>query len=126
MLVSLLLIIPLLSIPVFWLAPVSVGFGLYALMVMGCLVVYFYLVRLGRRQTHTLKQMLVGRGGTVAQVMPYLRVRVDGEYWSARSIEPLQVGDTVVIYGLNGLRARVRKPVLIEQEASRTASEEVG
>lgn len=106
---SLVLFVPIAALPAFWLAPPTVALAFYAVVLLGCVTFYFFASRLQRRCAATLIQLLAGSRGTVVQVSPYLRVHVDGEPWSARSDDTLRVGDPVVVVGVRGVRAYVRK-----------------
>ncbi|KAA3628276.1 MAG: hypothetical protein DWQ09_09100 [Proteobacteria bacterium] len=88
--ISLVLFIPMLALPAFWLAPAPIALSFYALVLLGCLATYFYLSRLRRRYASTLRQLLYGRSGAVIQIAPYLRVHIEGEPWSAQSGEALR------------------------------------
>ena len=110
--ISLILFIPMLALPAFWLAPVPVALSFYALVLLGCLATYFYLSRLRRRHASTLRQLLYGRSGAVIQIAPYLRVQIEGEPWSAQSDEALRVGDRVFVHEVSGVRIQVGKKTL--------------
>lgn len=53
---------------------------------------------------------IVGRRGvTVGRLAPSGQVRIDGEIWSARTAEPVDPGESVVVTAVDGLILDVRK-----------------
>ena len=109
----LLLTLPLVALPVFWLFPWPVASAFYSLALIVALVTYFYAFAAAHRPPEIGPERLPRATGTVISVEPELRVRVDHELWLARSREPLAPGDAIVVESREGLKLRVRRSVRI-------------
>ena len=100
----LLLLMPVLALPVFWLWPLSVAVPLYAAVVVLSGALYVVVMRAMRRSVHTGKEsMLHATGRVISQPGEPLAVRIEGERWEARSDEALQPGATVRVIAMEGL-----------------------
>lgn len=107
----LILLLPIIALPVFWLLPASQAVPIYAVVVLVSGWVYWYAIKAMRlpqvsddaRFTHTV--------GTVVEIEPRHRCRVEilGEHWLADSPEQLQEGDVVRVTGRDGLLLHVEK-----------------
>jgi membrane-bound serine protease (ClpP class) len=80
-----------------------------ALALFGGIIVFGVGRSLGRRQTAGVGEMLGMRGRAESALNPEGRVYVRGEYWTARSDEPVAAGERVEVVGVEGLRLRVRR-----------------
>lgn len=103
----LILALPLLALPVFWLLPLPAAVPLYLLIAGVAVATYFYAFSAARRPVEIGRERLFGAGGTVVSVAP-LQVKVDGEIWMARSSDVFAVGDAVDVDGVDGLTLQVR------------------
>jgi membrane-bound serine protease (ClpP class) len=85
--------------------------GLVILLAAFCLEVveYFAWKRFLRRyRLRSGPETLVGRTAPVVDdIDPVGRVRLDGEYWNARSSVPVRAGETVRIAAIDGLTLEV-------------------
>ena len=76
-------------------------------------IVGWLVVRSQRRRSSVGAEGMIGERGEVRRVLvPAQRVKVfvHGEYWDAETDEALDVGDTVEVAAMQGLRLRVRRP----------------
>lgn len=76
-------------------------------------VVGWLVVRTQRRRSTVGAEGMIGERGQVRRVLVparQVKVFVHGEYWDAETDEPLDVGDTVEVAAMSGLRLRVRRP----------------
>jgi membrane-bound serine protease (ClpP class) len=90
----------------FWsvLVPAVGGFAVFA-----AVVVYAVGRTFLRRQTAGVSEMIGMVGRTATALEPEGRVFVRGEYWSARSSEPLPADTPVEVLAVEGMRLRVRR-----------------
>ena len=90
----------------FWsvLVPTVTGVALF-----GALVVFGLGRTMGRPQTAGTSELVGLLGRTEGPLAPEGRVFVRGEYWSARSDEPLSAGDRIEVVAVEGMRLRVRR-----------------
>lgn len=107
----LILLLPFVSLPVFWLLPLPVAAPLYAVILVLSAIFYVVMIRLMRRPTATGIEGIVHASGIVEAVSgDMLSVRVDGEHWNARCpSEGLEPGDRVDVIGIDGLTLRVTR-----------------
>jgi membrane protein implicated in regulation of membrane protease activity len=105
----LLLALPILALPVFWLLPLSVAVPIYALVAAVSVVVYAGLVKVMRNPVKTGKEHMLGATGeVVSNTGARLTVRIDGELWTAESTQAnLRIGDTVRVVAVVGLHLSV-------------------
>jgi len=105
----LILLLPLLSLPVFWLMPGAVAGEIYAVVLALSLAVYWLAMRAMGKPVCTGSEALAGAIGRVEGAggrKGTLRLR--GELWQYLSGAVLSSGDTVEVVGREGLRLRVR------------------
>lgn len=106
----LILMLPVLSLPILWLAPGSVAAPIYGVILAASVVTYFYVIRAMRRAVQTGAEGLEHEIGRVIEVDGgRARVRVHSELWSAVSKDVLREGDSVRIDKVDGLVLRVRR-----------------
>lgn len=107
----LLLLLPLLVLPVFWLSPASIAVPVYAAAAFVSGIVYWYALKSARMpKLNGAEAMLGARGRVVECRGRYVTLFFHGELWSAEARgETLAVGDEAVVVGIEGLRLRVRR-----------------
>lgn len=107
----LLLLLPLVALPVFWLLPVYWSVPVYAVIVVIAGCTYGLAVKAMRLPLESDDEQLRRRIGTVASVQPRGRCRIDivGELWNGRCPEPLRPGDKVRVTGRDGLTLQVER-----------------
>ncbi len=123
----LLLMMPVLALPVFWLTPLELAVPGYLFVLMLSVLLYLQVTGAMRRPVKDGFQSMVGTGAEVASRLEFsggLRkylVRSQGELWTAWSGDELQPGEeanVVETRGVGVLIERVRKP---EQESTEKA-----
>ena len=107
----LLLLLPLLAPPLFWLLPASVAIPVYAIAVLVSGVVYWHTWKSARMPKQNGAEGMLGARGRVTDCGERsLRLFVRGELWSADATgEAPAVGDEAIVVGIDGLRLHVRK-----------------
>lgn len=105
----LLLLLPILALPVFWILPLSVAAPIYAVVAVVSVAVYIGVVRAMRRPVLTGKEHMLGATGEViANTGSHLTVQIGGELWAAESAQgDLGVGDAVRVVAMEGLHLSV-------------------
>lgn len=110
----LLLLLPLLALPVFWIWPISVSLPAYALTSGISVAAYVAALKAMRRPVLTGRECMVGATGHVVGVEDgRVTVEIGSELWAAQSDNRLTVGDVVRVASVDGLRLRV-EPVTEE------------
>lgn len=107
----LILLLPVVALPVFWLLPTGAAVVLYAAVLAASIGVYWLVLQAMRAPVVTGVEALLNQTGTVRGVDGRkASVWVSSELWSA-DVEPgaLKVGDAVEVVGTVGLLLRVRK-----------------
>jgi len=110
----LLLFMPVIALPIFWLAPLNVAIPIYAVIVLISGVLYWLIVKSMRKTPLVGAESLPGtEAEVVSKLSPghtaqYL-VRSQGELWSARSADVLEPGETVRIAALRGISLVVER-----------------
>ena len=110
----LLLLMPVVGLPVFWLMPLSFAIPVYMVIVLISGVLYWLIVKSMRKTPLVGAESLPGtEGEVVSKLSPghgaqYL-VRSQGELWSARSADVLEPGETVRIAALRGISLVVER-----------------
>lgn len=108
----LILMLPVLGLPVFWVLPLSEALPVYGVILALSILVYVYVMRAMRHPVETGTEEILHSTGKVIEVgAKDIRVRVHSEMWRAVSAEKLQPGDLVEIIGIDGLQLRVRKQI---------------
>jgi membrane protein implicated in regulation of membrane protease activity len=104
----LVLLLPLLALPVFWLWPLGVALPVYSLvLLLSAGVYYLALAAMHRRVMIGPETLLHSRGKVVSGYGGGLCMRVQDDLWRARSKQPLEPGDSVEVTGIDGLTLRV-------------------
>ena len=109
----LILLMPVLSLPIFWLLPVEIAAPLYVLIMLVSGLFYWLITRAMIRPVATGAEGMIG---SVAEVLSragrtssgYL-VRAGGETWTASSTTDLKPGEEVKVTALDGLRLVVER-----------------
>jgi len=110
----LLLLMPVIALPIFWLAPLNVAIPIYAVIVLISGVLYWLIVKSMRKTPLVGAESLPGtEAEVVSKLSPghtaqYL-VRSQGELWRARSADVLEPGETVRIAALRGISLVVER-----------------
>ena len=103
------LLMPVLALPLFWVLPPGQSIPIYLLLSVASVLLYRRIVRSQRRPPQAGKESLIG---TMANVVSSLKpageaqylVRSAGELWGATSRDVLRPGDTVSITDVEGIR----------------------
>ena len=102
----LLLLLPILALPVFWLWPLEVAGPVYAVIAAASLAIYAFTIKAMRLPVRTGKEEMLHSTGRIID-MPDARtiwVRVHDERWRARSPRGgLHAGDRVRVVGMDGM-----------------------
>jgi len=107
-----LMLLPIIALPVFWLLPLRSAIAIYVLSLLSSGWM-FWLMRTNMKRPAVMgAESLIGKDADVAsrsgQYGSSYQVRVRGELWSADSDEDLQPGETVVIVAVKGNKLIVR------------------
>jgi membrane protein implicated in regulation of membrane protease activity len=106
----LILLLPVLALPLFWLAPLSIAVPAYAAVLILSGGIYFLAVRAMHRPVQIgVEALLHSRGEVLAKADGLFRVRVHSEVWNAESKDDLDPGDSVEVIAVDDLRLRVRR-----------------
>jgi membrane protein implicated in regulation of membrane protease activity len=106
--------LPILAIPVFWLLPLREAIIVY---VVCCLLSgrMFWIMRTARRRpVVTGREALMGREGKVIATLrrdgtTSCTLRLDGALWTGRSADPLEPGQRVTVTGSEGTILLVKR-----------------
>ncbi len=110
----LILFMPLLGLPLFWLLPIGYALPSYAVIVLVSAFLYRLITRAMRKPLQDGFQSLIGtESEVVSRLSPgnlakYL-VRSQGELWSAYSTDNLQPGEAVNIVAVKGIGVVVER-----------------
>lgn len=106
----LLLVLPLVSLILFWLLPIEVAATLYSFILLFCAILYWLIWKAMRRPVTTGVEGMIGAVGQVIQNGKRThKVFVRGEIWDAICEEALSVGESVEVIGLKRMELAVRK-----------------
>jgi membrane protein implicated in regulation of membrane protease activity len=106
----LVLLLPVLALPLFWLAPLSIAVPAYALVVVLSGAVYWLVVSAMRRPVQIGAEALAhNTGEVIATDDGVLRVRIHNEIWNARSADDLEPGDRIEVIAVEAMRLKVRR-----------------
>jgi membrane protein implicated in regulation of membrane protease activity len=107
--IFLLMFLPLIALPLFWLLPLFQAIPLYALSLLIAGVTVWFVRRSMRRPAVTGREGIIGKTAKVVSLersgneRTYL-VEVRGELWTAGSDDAVEVGETVRIVAMDGIR----------------------
>jgi len=103
----LLLLMPFVSLAVFWFLPFEEALGIYLVTLAVCAFLYWLIWKAVRSPVATGIEGMIGGVGHVIQIgKQSAKIFYKGELWDAESADPLSVGDSVEI-------ARVERMTLI-------------
>lgn len=107
----LLLLLPVVALPVFWLLPLSVALPVYALSLAIAFWIYALAIKTSRQPAMTGAEGMIGKCGRVVRVEGRsATLLIHGELWSAEAEgEPLAVGEAALVLGIDGLRLKARR-----------------
>lgn len=105
-----LLTLPLLALPVFWMLPLPSALSIYGAVTAISLLVYWYALQAMRRPVETGMEGMIGEIGTVMEGGgPHLTVQIHNELWRAASNgAPLCSGDQIEVVGAEHSILKVR------------------
>lgn len=119
----LILLLPLLALPLFWLMPPSAAIPAYGVVLIISGGAYYLAVRSMRQPVVTGTEALVNQPGeVVSNDGGVIRVRAGGDIWTAESSDTLQQGDRVKIVGITGLKLTVRHDEMHDRSENRTVT----
>lgn len=103
------LLLPILALPVFWLLPLPEAASLYTMTLASAAAIYWYAFKSARMPKLNGAEGMVGEHGRVVKRGERgITVSIHGELWSAEATgDALRVGDEVLVEGIEGLRLRV-------------------
>ena len=107
----LILFLPIVALPLFWLLPIGVSVPLYALAVVLAIGAYWMALKAMHAPITTGAEALLHTTGTVRSVDRRLAtISLGGELWFADPpADVLTIGDCVEVTGMEGLRLKVKR-----------------
>lgn len=110
----LVLLIPLIGLPVFWVMPLPAASLTYGALLIVSALLYFSLMKSMRMRPVTGMESLMGREAKVVSKSQFGRhteylVRLNGELWRAYSLHSLQPEQRVFIAGQDGIGLVVKE-----------------
>jgi len=106
----LVLLLPVLALPLFWLVPLSIAVPAYGAVLIVSGWVYVLAMRAMHRPVQTGVEALAHRTGEViGQNDGVFQVRLGSEIWNAESKDKLRTGDPVEVVSVEGLRLKIRR-----------------
>jgi membrane protein implicated in regulation of membrane protease activity len=109
-----LMLLPVIALPVFWLLPPAQAIPLYALCVLVSALTFWFMRGSMTRRAVTGEEGLIGKAAKVVSrsrsgnEILYL-VEVKGELWTAASADDLKIGDRVKIKAMDGIKLIVER-----------------
>ncbi len=105
----LVLLMPVIALPVFWLMPPAFAVPIYAVIAFLSGLVYWLITRAMRNPIATGAESIIGTSAEVisaSNLQGYSKylVRAGGEIWTASSTDSLQPGETVNIAAVDGIK----------------------
>ena len=105
-----LLVMPFVSLVVFWFLPFGEALAVYLIILATCAVLYWLIWKAFRRPVTTGMEGMIGGVGKVIQIgKKTAKIFYQGEIWDGVAVEPLSVGDSVEITRLERMTLVVRK-----------------
>lgn len=106
----LVLFMPILALPMFWLLPVAPAVLLYLVILGLSGWLYYVMFKVMRKPRASGAETLIDCCGKVIDIEGgFPHVRVGNELWKAESRDPLHDHDTVKVIGRDGLTLLVRR-----------------
>lgn len=104
------LALPLLALPIFWLMPLSFSVPIYIAVLALSIWMYWSMIRIMKYPVMTgQEQLLQSTGEIIDSRDDSVRVRVQSEIWQAKSNEHLKPGDKVIVVDMVGMLLTVRR-----------------
>lgn len=108
----LLLLMPFVSLVVFWILPFEQALAIYLVILTAFAVLYWLIWKAFRRPVATGIEGMIGGVGEVIQIgKKSAKIFYKGEIWNAFSAEQISLGDSVEIARVERLTLIVRKAV---------------
>ena len=105
-----LLILPLLALPVFWIWPLPLALSVYGAVLGLSAAIYWYAIRAMRQPRQNGAERMIGAVGCVViGELGEVRSQVHGELWRVMSTVPLSHGDRVKVVAAEDAALRVQK-----------------
>lgn len=106
----LILLLPLIALPLFWLLPLALSLPLYLGISALSALIYYLAIKAMRRPVETgVEALMHSTGEVVGKEGKQFRVRALNELWYAESTDNLQMGDRINIVEMKGLTLVVRR-----------------
>lgn len=106
----LILLLPVLSLPILWLMPLSIAGPLYSLVLFLSGLMYYLTIQVMRRPVNTgAEEILQSKGQVIERHEGAYLVRVHSEIWIARSSDSLRPNDWIRVVGRDGLKLKVER-----------------
>ena len=110
----LILFLPVVALPVFWLMPLNMALPVYLIVVASAGLLYWLIARSMGRQPETGSESMVGATAeVVSRLSPgnnaQFLVRHGGELWTAVSADAVKPGEMVSVAAVDGIRLVVQK-----------------
>ncbi len=106
----LVLFMPVLALPIFWLLPVAPAVLLYLVILVLSGWLYYVMFKIMLKPRQTGAETLIDRCGKVIDIDGgFSHVRIGNEVWKAESRDTLHDHDTVKVIGRDGLTLRVSR-----------------
>ena len=117
----LLLLMPFVSLAVFWFLPFGEALTVYLAILAICALLYWLIWKALRRPVATGIEGMIGGVGNVIQIgQRSAKIFYKGEIWNAVSADPLSMGDSVEIARVERMTLVVRK--FVKGQARQVAS----
>ena len=105
-----LLILPLVALPVFWILPLSAALPVYGVVLGLSAAIYWYAICAMRQPKQNGAEGMIGAiGHVVANDLGERHVQLRNELWDVVSTGPLSQGDCVKVVAAEDTGLRVRK-----------------
>jgi membrane protein implicated in regulation of membrane protease activity len=105
-----LLILPLLALPVFWIWPLPLALSVYGAVVGLSAVIYWYAILAMRQPRQNGPEGMIGTvGRVVIGELGEVRSELHGELWPVVTTGPLRHGDRVKVVAAESSTLRVQK-----------------
>ena len=105
-----LLILPLVALPVFWILPLSAALPVYGVVLGLSAAIYWYAICAMRQPKQNGAEGMIGETGEIVITdLGELHVQVRSELWDAVSTIPLRQGDPVKVVAAARATLRVQK-----------------
>lgn len=106
----LVLALPILGIPVFWIFPYEISIPIYAIILVISLLIYYSMMKAMRIPVKNGSKGMIGQIGNVTRFSGKDKmVRVHSELWKAVSSDSLKIGDSIKVTAIKGLVLTVEK-----------------